>query len=164
MKKAYNLPICLVLLLCLLHFHNAFARINYSENNALLFSKHIKKSELAEVNAFQITQYDSQEDGIILQETFENCPLNNGWSVVTLSGRAWTCASGGGSMVANGRNATAPSDSWLIMPALNFSSTDPAKLSFDFRRNFSDIIFPSVEVFYSKNYSGNGNPNLATWH
>jgi hypothetical protein len=105
-----------------------------------------------------------EEDGSIYEESFQNCPLGAAWRVITLSGRPWLCAEAGGSVIADGRGATEPSDTWLISPHFNFHETSALKLIFELRRNFSDIIFPSVEVYYSNDYAGVGNPTLATWH
>lgn len=104
------------------------------------------------------------EEGLIYEESFQHCAIGAGWSVITLSGRPWLCAETGGSVIADGRGGTEPSDTWLISPYFSFGETDDLKMVFELRRNFSDIIFPSVELYYSNDYEGTGNPNLATWH
>ncbi|MCC5928202.1 MAG: T9SS type A sorting domain-containing protein [Cyclobacteriaceae bacterium] len=106
----------------------------------------------------------AEDEELVYEESFQNCNLGGAWQVVTLSGRPWFCAETGGSIIADGRGGTEPSDTWLISPHFNFNETSTLKLIFEVRRNFSDVIFPSVEVYYSNDYTGVGNPVLADWH
>jgi hypothetical protein len=51
-------------------------------------------------------------------------------------------------------------EDWLITPAQDFSTASSATLSFDSATRFNGN---AITVLISKNYSGSGNPALATW-
>jgi hypothetical protein len=93
-------------------------------------------------------------------EDFSTCPAP-GWLAVTINGNAWSCGSGYGSV--NGIGGSAASDSWYITPQIDLSIISNAVLSFDSWSSGTDDTHPKLEVKYSLDYSGTGNPYLATW-
>lgn len=70
---------------------------------------------------------------------------------------AWTCGSGVASM--NGYGGTTDED-WLISPSINMDTYVGETITFDFNDNYSG---PALELWYSSNYTGTGDPNDATW-
>lgn len=101
-----------------------------------------------------------------INESFNtSCPagLPAGWSQYSAAGtQAWRCSNTAPDyyMSMNGGSATA-SDSnqdWLITPELTAAAN--RKLWFRTRYRFGG---PNMDVVYSTNYSGTGDPNTATW-
>ena len=77
------------------------------------------------------------------------------WSLSTTNGNPGSMAK------MNGFNGTAKAnEDWLISPVINLSGKTTASLSFDTATKFAGN---PLEIFISTNYSGSGNPNLATW-
>jgi len=67
-------------------------------------------------------------------------------------------------MRANGFGADAPSNSWLISPALDFSANSGQTLSFANAKNFDDEgLERGLVVQVSTDYDGTGNPEQFTW-
>lgn len=64
--------------------------------------------------------------------------------------------------IANGFSADAPSDDWLISPALSILNWQNALIRFQIYTNYGG---PELEVLISNNYSGNGDPlaDGVTW-
>jgi len=60
----------------------------------------------------------------------------------------------------NGFGGTGGEEDWLISPALDLSATANVMMTFDYSERFSG---PDMEVWYSTDYSGTGDPNLAMW-
>jgi hypothetical protein len=99
-------------------------------------------------------------DITILNEDFITCPPA-GWLSVLISGNAWTCGSGYASV--NGVGGTAPTEAWYITPVLDFSTLTNPALTFDTWTSGTDDSHPKLEVVYSTDYIGVGNPNQANW-
>lgn len=95
-----------------------------------------------------------------LNEDFSICPPA-GWLSVLLSGNSWVCGSGYASI--NGEGGSTATDAWYIAPQIDFSTISNAVLSFDSWTSGTDASHPRLEVKYSLDYSGSGNPNVATW-
>ena len=53
-------------------------------------------------------------------------------------------------------------ESWLITPRINFDEKD-YKMKFRAENDFDNIAGPDVEVYYSTDYNGIGNPKNSTW-
>ncbi len=93
----------------------------------------------------------------------------NGWSTFKSAGtKNWVGRIGGtvsnpyAQMSAFGSPNEASNISWLISPVLNLNATTDEKLSFSSYAGFHST--PAVlEILYSTNYSGTGDPSLATW-
>jgi hypothetical protein len=102
------------------------------------------------------------------QKNFSDQSITSGgWTTQVVTGTIdWTTSDQGsaGNFYGVMSNYVAPNnfaaEAWLISPSLDFSnSTAPV---FDFR-NAYNYGGPTLEVLVSTNYSGTGNPNLATW-
>lgn len=113
---------------------------------------------------------------------FENCTtvgsaaLSDGFYQYSVTGlQTWGCtttfghdasdptgkASIGNALQINGyAGANVQNEDWLISPALNLSAMNYAVLSFWTRSAFSG---DKLQLKVSTNYSGSGNPSLATW-
>ena len=93
-------------------------------------------------------------------EDFASCPPA-GWLSVLISGNSWSCGSGYASV--SGIGASSPTEAWYIMPSIDFSTMSNQVLSFDSWTSGTDTNHPRLEVMYSTDYTGSGNPNVATW-
>lgn len=111
---------------------------------------------------------------------FDNCTgttaLSDGWQQYSVSGaQTWACTTFGHDRNSASTTASAPygvqingfaggvavnNQDWLISPALNLSSTRFPALIFWARVAFTG---PDLAVRVSTNYSGSGDPSLATW-
>ena len=60
----------------------------------------------------------------------------------------------------NGYGADEPSEDWLVSPEITITKNDKAALVFDLYRKYDG---PELEVMFSDNYSGKGDPNSADW-
>lgn len=78
------------------------------------------------------------------------------WSLDTTFGNPGSCAKMSG--FANGANNL--NEDWLISPVQNLSSLSTATLTFETATKFAGN---PLTVLISKNYTGTGNPNSATW-
>lgn len=78
------------------------------------------------------------------------------WTLDTTFGNPGSCAKMSG--FANSANNL--NEDWLISPVQNLSSLTAATLSFETATRFAGN---ALTVLISKNYSGTGNPNSATW-
>lgn len=100
----------------------------------------------------------------LLNEGFDSGISN--WTSFSVTGaEAWTYSSTfgnpGGMMKMSGFNSgNKLNEDWLISPVLNLSNLSSATLSFDSANKFAGA---TLQLFISTNYSGTGNPNLATW-
>jgi hypothetical protein len=103
----------------------------------------------------------ANDDTYLFTQDFTSCPPA-GWLNVRIAGdQDWTC--GGGYASASGLGSSAPSEIWYITPSINFSATTNAVLTFDSWTTGTDITHPRLEVRYSTDYPGTGNPNLYNW-
>ena len=101
----------------------------------------------------------------LLSQDFTLCPPS-GWLNVINSGNGWQCNAGTGNAgyeSVNGIGGTTASQAWLISPKRNFDVQASEALSFDTWTDGTDISYPTLQVLYSSDYSGSGNPNVATW-
>ncbi len=101
----------------------------------------------------------------LLSQDFTTCPPT-GWLTLVNSGNGWQCTAGAGNVgyeSANGLGGTGASQTWLISPKRNFDLLASEALSFDSWTDGTDTGYPTLQVLYSDDYSGSGNPNVATW-
>ncbi|NJM15616.1 MAG: hypothetical protein HC896_09820, partial [Bacteroidales bacterium] len=105
---------------------------------------------------------------VALSEDFNNCPAAPaGWLAYSVSSNHdWICTNFGASNQAgdygyemNGYGADVVSEDWLISPALSLGNGGYV-LNFNSNKRYAG---PALQVLYSTNYSGTGNPNAATW-
>ncbi len=109
------------------------------------------------------------QDGLHAQVTvpytddFSSNPFDNDWTQESVVGsQSWSynasfqnvafSAFAGGCQV---------NENWLITPAFDLSGSSDELLSFDIQRGFAGD--NDLEVLYSTDYSGSGDPNTATW-
>jgi len=93
--------------------------------------------------------------------------LPTGWMRENVSGpnQQWNCGGGGTNkyMQMNGYAANANNDNedWLITPAIDLSGVTNPTVLFRAMRRFDN--YDNLNVLYSTNYTGAGNPNNASW-
>ncbi|MFP4435804.1 MAG: ExeM/NucH family extracellular endonuclease [Chloroflexaceae bacterium] len=102
-----------------------------------------------------------------LEEGFDDCTLA-GWEIISVdsdTANTWSCSENFSNAEANGFGDSAPADEWLITPPLNMDAQDNEVLTFRNWTNFSDsgVPYPQLEVVYSTDYAGSGDPTSATW-
>ncbi len=98
---------------------------------------------------------------VIIEEKFTSCP-GSGWTTYSLSGSEnWEC--GSGYMSVNAYGGTGACDDWLISPSINLDLYNGEYLSFSSWTRYADTYYPPIELKYSTDYSGSGDPNSATW-
>lgn len=105
----------------------------------------------------------AQTSTVLLFEDFEDqADLSPFASVSVASNEDWTRESFSGDFFAemSGFDADEASEDWLISPAFDFSSTGDETLNFQHTRGFDG---GALEVLFSTDYSGSGDPNAATW-
>jgi hypothetical protein len=67
-------------------------------------------------------------------------------------------------MVGNGYLGNAPCETWLISPGINLAGVKEPTMSFKTWTQFTDSGNPNpLQVKISTNYTGSGDPTLATW-
>lgn len=108
------------------------------------------------------------ESSSVLHTTYNSCtalPVE-GFTAYSVTGaEVWGCTAFGynssNGLQMNGFNAgNQLNEDWLISPALNLSATNIPLLFFQSRNKFAG---DQLKLFVSTNYSGSGDPNLATW-
>ncbi len=97
----------------------------------------------------------------ILNEDFTTCPATD-WISYDVSGSEnWEC--GTGYMQINAYESDVACEDWLITPAIDLDSYDNEILTFTSWTKFNDSFYPPIELIYSTDYIGSGDPNSATW-
>jgi len=110
-----------------------------------------------------LVKFDSSGVQVTIYQTgFETSPTD--WVTYAVSGNNFTYDGSYKVMVGNGYQGTAPSNCYLISPALNLTGyTDPV-LTFKTWTKYTDSgLANPFEALISTNYSGSGDPTLATW-
>ncbi|MCS6781789.1 MAG: choice-of-anchor J domain-containing protein [Gloeomargarita sp. SKYBB_i_bin120] len=138
-------------------------------------------SNVATVTAFSLVGEQTVQFSSILSETKTggltppivnnfDTNLGTGWQVFSVDSdkaNTWffTLAQGGRAEV-NGFGDSAPANDWLISPPVNLDIFSQEIVSFTTFTQFTDIGLPvsqQLRFLYSTNYSGSGDPSLATW-
>jgi endonuclease I len=102
----------------------------------------------------------------VLTESFDDCSSNSrDWQAISVaSNKDWECNSNAGyqgsGFNVNGFRGDGPSEDWLISPIVE-SNGKPITISAWVYTRYRG---PELEVVYSENYSGSGNPNQANWN
>jgi hypothetical protein len=99
----------------------------------------------------------------IYQNNFDASPTD--WVVYSVkSNKDWAWDGTYQEMTANGYGGDVGSDDWLISPAINLTGVSDPILTFKTWTKYTDSGNPNpLQVFISTNYSGSGDPSLATW-
>jgi hypothetical protein len=101
---------------------------------------------------------------VIYKNNFDATPPD--WVIFTSSGNGWIwgTTSGVTYMKGNGYGGSAPSNTWLISPALDLTNVTNPVLTFSTWTDFTDGgLTNPLEVKVSTDYSGSGDPSTATW-
>ncbi|MBJ6143936.1 T9SS type A sorting domain-containing protein [Hymenobacter sp. BT559] len=120
--------------------------------------------------------YDPNQTSFSFDACTGTADLSDGWLQYSVAGaQTWTCTTFGRNKATNSPTASAPygvqingfangsnveNQDWLISPSLNLSATNFPSLTFWARSAFTG---PSLAVRVSTNYTGSGDPSLATW-
>lgn len=100
----------------------------------------------------------------LLTQSFTSCPPS-GWSSIRIFGdQDWVCDDLNGYASVTGLGSSAASEMWYVTPSLNFGTLANERMTFLSWTSGTDNTHPKLQVFYSTDYSGVGNPNVATWH
>ena len=104
---------------------------------------------------------DNNPSITILSEDFTTCPASE-WTTYSVAGSEnWEC--GTNDMQVNAYDSDLACDDWLISPVLDLDSYDNEVLTFTSFTKYNDTYYPTIEVKYSTDYSGSGNPSSASW-
>jgi predicted extracellular nuclease len=100
-----------------------------------------------------------------LSEGFDDCTLA-GWEIISVDADAtntWACSAS--NIEVNGYGDAEPANEWLITPALNMNAQENDRLTFRSQTRYTDsgLSYPQLEVLYSTDYNGSGDPAAATW-
>lgn len=90
-----------------------------------------------------------------------NDPFVNSWTEQNIVGPtiSWTFSSGLGAQM-NAFSESCNAQDWLISPAFNLDTTTQEYLSVDLNQRFGT---QNLDLLYSTDYAGTGDPNSATW-
>ncbi|MFY7669583.1 choice-of-anchor J domain-containing protein [Tenacibaculum sp. MEBiC06402] len=90
-----------------------------------------------------------------------NDPFVNSWTEQNIVGPtiSWTFSGGLGAQM-NAFSESCNAQDWLISPAFNLDTTTQEYLSVDLTQRFGS---QNLDLLYSTDYSGTGDPNSATW-
>jgi len=116
----------------------------------------------AEIKRTSVKNYSVSDNPLItlIEEDFETC--SSDWTTKSVSGSEdWIC--GEGLMQVNAYESLGNCDDWLISPALDLDSYENEILNFKSWTKYEDIYHP-IQVKYSTDYSGTGDPVSATWN
>ncbi|TKS57572.1 T9SS type A sorting domain-containing protein [Mesohalobacter halotolerans] len=91
---------------------------------------------------------------------FTNDPFNNDWQQFSVSGAEQWEYTGSGAQMNAFNSGCQINEDWLITPFFDLDSYNNEELSFTTSEGFSGT---DLEVLYSTDYSGTGDPNNANW-
>jgi hypothetical protein len=97
---------------------------------------------------------------------FNNCASGTGFTKYSASGaQIWDCTTFGqnntnGIQINGYSGGAVENEDWLISPAFDLTGFDYPLLGFASRTAFGG---PTLQLLISTNYSGNGDPRIATW-
>jgi len=103
-----------------------------------------------------IVHAESFESGTSGQWMTFSSASNRNWLAVTDGGAAGSS----GAMSINGYGGDAPSNDWLISPALDFTNHTDLLIDFYTWRRYTG---PDPDLLVSLNYPGSGDPSAASW-
>jgi hypothetical protein len=96
--------------------------------------------------------------------------LGEGWTVFSVDadkGRTWAAGTADGNRFAsaNAFGGTAAADDWLISPPFDLDATEEEVVTFRTWTRFTDsgLAYPELTLLYSIDFSGVGDPTVATW-
>ena len=94
---------------------------------------------------------------------FSSDPFAAGWTEVSVTGdQSWQYNASFNNVTMNPFSGGCQiNEDWLITPAFDLTGSTDESLSFDIQRAFSGD--NDLEVLYSTDYSGSGDPNAAAW-
>jgi hypothetical protein len=100
---------------------------------------------------------------VIYQNNFDESPSD--WVIYTkASNKPWTFDGSFLEMVANGYGGDVPCETWLISPAIDLTNVTNPVLTFNTWTKYTDSgLANPLEVKISTNYSGSGDPSVASW-
>ena len=97
----------------------------------------------------------------ILSEDFTTCPAS-GWTTYSVAGSEnWEC--GTNDMQVNAYGSDVACDDWFISPSIDLNSYSNEILTFTSWTRYTDTYYPPIELKYSIDYSGSGDPTIANW-
>ena len=101
---------------------------------------------------------------IIYQNNFDAPPPD--WYIFNgPSNKPWTWDASYLNMVGNGYGGDVATDTWLISPGIDLTTITNPILTFNTWTKYTDSGIPNpLEVKISTDYSGSGDPGLATWN
>ena len=110
------------------------------------------------------TEAGSPELFPVLDSDFSTDPFDQGWTAISVSGAQrwqWSSRFQNVSMSAFSSGCQLNED-WLISPAIDFDANNGERLLFDIARGFPGD--NDLEVVYSTEWSGSGDPNQVSWN
>lgn len=121
--------------------------------------------EPAEINFTLPRLTSSGIPPILLKDFNDGSITSGGWTTQLVTGSLnWTVGAFGGESYGNMSNYNGSTneinESWLISPSIDLSTTTGPALTFN---NAYSYTGNALEVLVSTDYSGTGDPNLATW-
>ena len=146
---------------------------NYLTAEDALNGKVLASQYPAEMNERTIARIEETPaiSNLLINEDFNGCSdgAPTDWTIFSVaSNKDWGCTDdtrgasgeeGDYAFEANGYKADVASEDWLISPQV---SLDGKGYTFSFK-TMSKYSGPDLEVYYSSDYTGTGNPNEATW-
>ncbi len=107
---------------------------------------------------------DFSTAGIYLDESFTTGQPSDWITFSKASNKNWAWSSQYTCMAVNGYGGDVASDDWLITPELDLTNAVNDTLTFRTWTKYTDSgLTNPLEVLISTNYSGTGDPSLATW-
>lgn len=98
---------------------------------------------------------------ILLDQSFDASNFPN-WTSYKVSGTSnWVQNNSTEARINAIANTSA--ETWLISTPVNMLGSAPPQLSFDYKWQFGSNTYNFIDVLVSTNYTGTGNPNIATW-
>lgn len=119
-------------------------------------------------NPNEATLYDSRKNSCAncpfhVKNFDDNSLTSGGWSTQSPSGSiVWNVADFNSNYYGNVTNGSAQltGEAWLISPSFNLTNTGTPKFNFETAAYASNT---ALKVLISSDYSGTGDPNIATW-
>jgi hypothetical protein len=127
-----------------------------------IFTVFGSKYEVLVRNIKDMVSFMDTGQTVIYQNNFDAAPSD--WVIFTKAGNGWAYDASYTEMTGNGYGGTAPSDTWLISPALDLSAVTNPVLTFNSWTKYTDAgLANPMDVVISTNYSGSGDPTTSTW-